>query len=237
LYETALAQIQAKLPSLDLPTMVDKIWEKISSSVSSDPRKPYSFEEAVTAKNQTKEFMNARYTELVGHNGNRKSSSLSVVYPKDGFTLQGTIKPKLSITGDGVLSFKRVEGHNICQVNSVTGAVLIQGAGLCRVAASITQTDSYHSAMTTLKIAIPKLASRILVEPYGTLRNSRSFTISATTESTGSLTAKLKSGPCKVTRKTVKALAGSGKCLITLSVAGDATYFGATKTISISLRR
>jgi hypothetical protein len=237
LYETALAQIRAKVPTLGLETMVDKIWDKISPSVNNDPRKPYTFQDSVNAKNSTKSFMSNRYLELLAHAGSRRSSSISAVYPQNQYAIQGTLKPKLSITGDGVLSFKRVEGTNICEVNPVTGAVLVLNSGLCRISASITQTDNYHGMMVIIKMVIPKMATRIVVSPYSSVQVGRSINLGIETETSGAVRVRLKSGACKVTGKTVKALARTGKCLITISAAGDESYLAASKTISVSLRK
>ena len=237
LYETALAQIQTKLPTLDLQGMVDRIWSAISPSISSDPRRPYSYQDAETARNDTKVFMNNRYPELVSHNGTRRSSSLSVIYPTNKFALQATIRPAITYTGDGVLSFSLIEGNHICEVNPVTGAILVLNSGVCRVAAAMTQTDNYHSLMTAIKILIPKMASRILVSPYSALRKGQSTRLTIETESSGTVRLRLKSGACRVSGKTVKALATSGRCLITVSVAGDENYLAAAKTISVSLRK
>jgi hypothetical protein len=236
LYETALAQIQAKLPSLGLPTMVDRIWAKIQPSVIADRRKPYSDSDSLSAMQATKTVMTNRFQELVNHNGSRRSSSISVIFPQTHFAIQGTIKPKLTLTGDGVLSFRRLEGFEVCEVNQETGAVLVLNSGICRISAQLTQTDTYHSAMVTVKLTIPKLASRILVAPIAPLRSGWAVRLNPQTESSGALKLKLKSGRCKVSGRTVKALAGSGKCLVTVSVAGDENYLAASKVVAVRLR-
>jgi CotH kinase protein len=236
LYETALAQIQAKLPSLSLPTMVDRIWAKIQASAIADTRKPYSDSDSLSAMQATKNFMANRFQELVNHTGNRRSSSITVTYPQTSFAIQGSIKPKLVTTGDGVLSFKRLEGFEICEVNPLTGAVLVLNSGLCRIGVQLTQTDNYHSAMVTVKLTIPKLASRILVAPIAALRFGKSVRLSPQVDSSGAIALKLKSGRCKVSGQTVKALTRSGKCLVTVSVAGDENYLAASKVVSIRLR-
>ncbi len=236
LYETALAQIQAKLPSLALPTMVDRIWSKISASVYSDPRKPYSNGDALSAMNATKSVMESRYLELVGHTGNRRASSIQLSYSQTQFAINQTVKAKLVMTGDGVLSFKRLEGYNVCEVNPTTGAVLVLNSGICRIAAQLTQTDNYHSAMLIVRLNVPKLASRILVSPISALRSGWSLRLNPQTDSSGVQKLKLKSGRCKVSGMTVKALTGSGKCLVTVSVAGDENYLAASKVITVRLR-
>ena len=236
LYETALAQIQAKVPTLSLPNMVDRIWEKILPSVTADSRKPYSTSDAVSAKDATKSVMIARIQELVSRNGNRRASSISASYSIIHAAVQATIKPKLTFTGDGLLTFKRLEGFDVCEVNPETGAVLVLNSGLCLVGIQLAQTDNYHSAMVTLKLSIPKLASRIQLPTIAPLRAGRTVQLNPQTDSSGALKLKIKSGRCRVTGKTVKALSGSGKCLVTVSVAGDENYLAAAKVVSIRLR-
>ena len=237
LYQTALGEILIKLPSLALPNMVDKIWTKISASVNSDPRKPYSYQDSINSKNSTKAVMNSRYQELLSSNGVRNSSALTVGYPLNGYTVGGTIRPKLTMTGDGTMSYWRVEGFGVCVVDPISGAVVIQNSGICRIAAQISQTANFHSSMKIVRLSIPKLASRISVARYSSLQIGRSITFRTITDSIGTVTMKLKSGRCRVSGKTVRALASSGKCIIQVSVAGDDNYLKATKYYSITLRR
>lgn len=237
LYLKALSEIQAKLPSLSLTTMVDKIWAKISPSVAADPRKPYSYGDSEWSKNSTKNYINNRFQTLVNNNGNRLRSSLTLSYSATGLKVMGTINPKLKVTGDGPVSFARIEGEDVCEVNASTGAVLILKTGVCRVVAQTSKTDSYHASTTTARLTVPKLASRINVAQYQSVRVGRSMTLSTFTDSSGAVSVKLKSGRCRVSGKTVKALASSGKCVISVSVAGDSNYLKASKYYAVTLRR
>jgi hypothetical protein len=236
LYETALSQIHAKVPMLALPTMVDRIWAKIQPSVVADSRKPYSTSDSQSSMQATKTWMVNRFQELTSFIGDRRSSSINLTYPKTGFVIQGTVKSILAVTGDGTLSFKRLEGFGVCEVNAVTGYITVQNSGICLVAAQISQSNTYRSAMVTVKLEIPKLASRILVSPIAALRSGWAVRLNLQTESSGAVKLKLKSGRCKVSGVTVKALTGSGKCLVTVSVAGDENYLAASKVVSIRLR-
>lgn len=237
LYLKALAEIQAKLPSLSLTTMVDKIWTKISPSIAADPRKPYSYGDSEWSKNSTKSFITNRYQALVSNNGTRQRSSLSISYASTSFKVLGTISPKLTFTGNGSLSFWRIDGTNVCQVDPISGRITILNSGVCRVAVQISKTDAFHGTMATTKLTVPKMASRVNVAQYPSLRYGRSMTLSTTTDSTGTVSVKLKSGRCRVSGKTVKALASSGKCIISVSVAGDSRYLNATKYYSVTLRK
>jgi hypothetical protein len=216
--------------------MVDRIWAKIQPSVVADTRKPYSTSDSLSAMQATKTWMVNRYQELVSHTGNRRSSSITVTYPQTNFAIQGTIKPKLITTGDGALSFKRLEGFDVCEVNPLTGAVLVLNSGVCRIGVQLAQTDSFRGVMTTVKLSVPKLASRVIVSPIAALRSGRTVRITPQVDSSGVVKLKLKSGRCKVSGQTVKALTGSGKCLVTVSVAGDENYLAASKVVSIRLR-
>ena len=237
LYQTALGEIQVKLPSLALASMVDRIWAKISPSVLSDPRKPYGYQDSVGSMEATKLVINSRFQELVSNNGSRRASAITVTYPKTGFTVRGTLRPKLVMTGDGATTFWRIEGTGVCEVDSNTGAVLILNSGTCRVGAQMAQTANFFAKMTSVRLTIPKLASRINVAQYSALRIGRSLSLSTVTDSSGAVSVKLKSGRCRVSGKTVKALASSGKCIISVSVAGDANFLKATKYYAVNLRK
>ncbi|MTA29587.1 MAG: hypothetical protein F2529_01615 [Actinobacteria bacterium] len=237
LYLKALAEIQAKVPTLGLVAMVDKIWTNISPSVQLDPRKPYGYWDSENSKNATKTFIDYRFQALVNNNGTRQIGSLSASYAKTGFKVRATVKPKVTRSGDGTVTFSRIQGVGVCEVDPNTGAVLILNSGVCQVAAQTSKTNGFHASMVSTTLNIPKLASRILVPVYPALRYGKSQTISAVTESTGALSVRLKSGRCRVTGKTIRALASSGKCLITLSVAGDANYLKASGVLTINLRK
>lgn len=237
LYLKALAEIQAKVPTLGLVAMVDKIWTNISPSVQLDPRKPYGYWDSENSKNATKNFIDYRFQALVNNNGTRQIGSLSASYAKTGFKVRATVKPKVTRSGDGTVTFSRIQGVGVCEVDPNTGAVLILNSGVCQVAAQTSKTNGFHASMVSTTLNIPKLASRILVPVYPALRYGKSQTISAVTESTGALSVRLKSGRCRVTGKTVRALASSGKCLVTLSVAGDANYLKASGVLTINLRK
>ena len=237
LYESAVARIQSKIPSLDLPGMADKIWPKISASVLSDPRRPYSYDQVQSSIAATKASMNSRFTELVNRNGNTQASSISLTYPSDKFALQAIVKPKLVVTGDGALSFKRLQGAGICEVDSATGNIRVLNSGVCLVASQKDQTANYHSVMVLVRLLIPIMPTRIITPASVSVRSGRSVTIDPERESSGALKLRLVSGKCKVSGKTVKALASSGKCLITVSVAGDESYLAASKTVTVLLRK
>lgn len=237
LYQSALAEIQLKLPALDLGTMVDRVWAKISPSVSSDPRKPYGYQDSLASMESTKTVINSRFQELVSSNGSRRASDITLNYPKSGFTVRGTIRPTVSRTGDGTVSFWRLDGEGVCEVNSTNGAVLILNSGVCQIAVQTSQTLNYHSSMIAYRFEVPKLASSVNVAQYQPVKIGGSITLSTFTDSTGTVTVKLKSGRCKVSGRTVKALASSGKCLVTVSVSGDANYLKASKVFAISLRK
>jgi len=236
LYLRALADIQAKLPSLALTTMVDKIWSTISTA-GSWARSPYSYGDSEWSKNSTKNFINNRYQALVSNNGVRQRSSLALSYSQTGLRIMGTVSAKLTRTGNGVISFWRIDGTNVCQVDPSSGLVTILNSGVCRIAVQISKTDTFHGTMTTTKFTVPKLASRINVAQYPALRVGRSMVLSTITDSSGAVSVKLKSGKCRVYGKTVKALASSGKCIISVSVATDSNYLKATKYYAVTLRK
>jgi hypothetical protein len=99
------------------------------------------------------------------------------------------------------------------------------------------QTANFFAKMASVRLTIPKLASRINVAQYSALRIGRSLSLSTVTDSTGAVSVKLKSGRCRVSGKTVKALASSGKCIISVTVAGDENFLKATKYYAVTLRK
>jgi hypothetical protein len=237
LYQAALSRIEQVVPTLDLPGMVDHIWEVIAPSNVADPRKPYSSDDSVGAVAATKNFMISRFPELLTQNASRILPTLTATYPTNRFTVNGVVKPNLSRTGNGQLSFTRLQGDGVCDVDSSTGWVVVHRGGTCWVAIAIAQSSTYQAAMKTVQIKIPVLASRIAVAPFGALSKGRTLSLAVTTDSAIRANAKRASGSCIVSGLNVRATASQGICKVTLSVAGDGTFGKATKTLFVKLKR
>ncbi len=237
LYVAALGKIRVKVPTLDLQGMVDKVWAKISSSVQSDPLKEASYDQAVEYKNLAKTFIGTRFGELTTLLGARSSSTLRVAYPVAGFAPGAMFRPTLFKTGDGTLSFVRLQGTGICEVSDSTGSVTILRPGTCQIGVQLSKTDSKHAEMLTITREIPVMTSRILVASFGSVPKGQTLAISATADSTNTVRARLLSGSCRVVGLSVTALASSGSCKVTLSVAGDGTFYGSSRVITVTMRR
>ncbi len=237
LYRTAMTKIEAKLPSLEMSAMVDRIWSKIRASNIADPRKPYSTEESIGSVESTKSFIVSRFAELQTFNGSRALATLTMSYPKSGFKVAGVIKPKLSKTGDGTLSFSRIQGDGVCDVDATTGWVTLHRGGTCWVAAQTAQTATHQAVVRSVKIKVPTLASRLTVASYGPVVNGQLLTLSVTADSVRTITAKVVSGKCRVSGLNVRALASSGTCKVVLNVAADGIFGKATKTLTIRMTR
>jgi hypothetical protein len=91
--------------------------------------------------------------------------------------------------------------------------------------------------MTTITRKIPKLTSRIIVAAFNPLPKLQAMNLAVLTDSTGTVSYKRKSGTCRVTGSQVTALASSGKCQVSISVASDANYSKYSKVVTISMVR
>ena len=237
LYHSALTKIEQKLPGLDLPTMTDRIWSKIQAANIADPRKPYSTYDSIGSIAATKVFMNSRFAELQTYNAARKSAMLTASYSLTGLKVGGVIKPKLSKTGDGTLTYSRIQGDGVCEIDGATGWITVSRGGTCWVGVQTSRTSTYQAVMRTVKLKIPVLASRINVDAFGVLPKGQTLLLSVTADSVRTVTAKLVSGKCRVSGLTVRALASSGSCKVALNVAADGIFAKATKTLTIRMTR
>lgn len=237
LYQAALTKIEEKIPALDLPGMTDRIWSKIEAANSADPRKPYSTNDSLGSIAATKIFMSNRFAELQNYNAARKSATLTASYALTGLKVGSVIKPKLKKTGDGTLTYSRIEGDGVCEIDSETGWITVSRGGTCWVGVQTSRTSTYQAVMRTIKLKVPALASRLTVEPYDPVAKGQSLELSVTADSIRTVTAKLVSGKCRVTGLSVRALASTGSCKVALNVAADGIFAKATKTLTIRMTR
>jgi hypothetical protein len=237
LYRAALTKIEQKIPSLDLPGMVDRIWAKIQPHNEADPRKPYSTESSIAAVAETKDFMNVRFAELVALNASRKLASVGFKYSLSAPAVDKVIRPTVTKKSDGLVSFSRLIGDGVCNVDVATGAITLLRKGVCKVGVHTSQTSVYQAAMAMVTLNVPALPTRITVSFQNTQIKNQSQTLSVVADSVQTATAKLVSGSCKVTGLSVKALASSGTCKVRVSVASDGIYAASSKVISITLQR
>jgi hypothetical protein len=237
IYLGALTKIEKKLPSLALPTMVDRIWVKILPALTADPRKPYSVEDSTGHMQATKEFMANRFAEVQAFNAARSAPTLSVTYPRSGFKVGGILKPTVKKTGNGTVTFSRIQGDGVCDVDPITGFVTVRRGGTCKVGVQTSRTESHQAVMTTVTRKIPKLTSRIIVAAFNPLAKLQVMNLAVLTDSTGNVSYKRKSGTCRVAGSQVTALASSGKCLVSISVASDANYSKYSRVVTISMVR
>lgn len=236
LYLAALTKVELTAPKLALPTMVDRIWTAISASANSDPRKPYSFDSMIGAKNSTKDFMNNRFPELVTYNAGRKLSTLKLAYSLTGVKVESVVRSKLTKVGDGVVSYTRILGDGICDVDSITGAITLHRKGTCAVAAQSTQTATYQGQMVITTVKVPTLASRIAVTNLAPIAKGQWLSLNISKDSIRPSKVALVSGKCKVSGLSVKALASSGTCKVRVSVTGDGIFGAASKLFTLRLQ-
>ena len=237
LYRAALTKIEQKVPSLDLPGMVDRIWVKIQAANLADPRKPYSTEASIASVAETKVFMNSRFTELATLNSGRKLPSLSFKYSLKAPAVDKVISPAITKKSDGLVSFSRLTGDGVCDVDGTTGAITLRRKGVCKVGVHTSQTAVYQAAMAMVTLNVPALPTRIAVGFQNTQIKNQSQTLVIVADSVRTATAKLVSGPCKVSGLSVKALATTGTCKVKVSVGSDGIYATSWKLISIKLQR
>jgi len=237
LYEAALTKIEQKIPSLNLTDMTDRIWLKIEAANRADPRMPYSTDDSIGSIAATKVFMNNRFAELQANNANRKLATISATFSLGGLKVGGVIKPKLKKTGDGTVTYSRIQGDGVCEIDVATGWITVSRGGTCWVGVQTSRTSTYQAVMRTVKLKIPVLASRINVDAFGVLPKGQTLQLSVTADSVRTVTAKLVSGKCRVSGLTVRALASSGSCKVALNVAADGIFAKATKTLTIRMTR
>lgn len=238
LYTAALVAISQKEPTLHLEQMVDKIWAVTGPYVQSDPRKEDGFDSATQAMQDTKTFLTNRRAELISYLGaDQTASRLSVTYPTAGYAVDKTMRPNLSTNSDGIISYTRLNGDGVCDVNSITGAMTVHLPGTCRIAVSMAASSTHYARMVIVSREIPMMATRVIITGASNLARGHSTVLQVTKDSTGVTSLHYLSGACRVSGLRVTATGSSGHCWVRISVAGDHTFLSATRSWQIRLHR
>ena len=152
-----------------------------------------------------------------------------------------TITPSVlaTSTGDGVITYAVTSdsGTN-CTVDTNTGALTYTATGSCQVTATSAATSRYTSASTPVTFTVSLAPQTITATATSTSLQPGGTTTLSTTGSSGSgaITWTLTSGAsaCSLTGTTVRALA-AGTCVLTASIAADATYASASNALTITV--
>jgi outer membrane protein OmpA-like peptidoglycan-associated protein len=159
--------------------------------------------------------------------------------PTTALTMPGaTITPTAATSsGDGAITYAVTSGTN-CTVDSNTGALTYTATGSCQITATSTATARYAAGSTAVTFTVSLAAQTITASATSTsLRPGQTATVSAS-GSTGSgsitWTRTTGAGICTLTGTTVQAV-GDGTCVLTVSIAADATYAAASSAVTITI--
>ena len=151
-----------------------------------------------------------------------------------------TVTPSAATTsGDGAITYVVTSdtGAN-CTVDPATGAVTYTFTGQCQVNATSAVTSRYSAGSTAVTFTV-SLASQSISASASSMRLRPGDTTTLLTS--GSIGSGLVTwtragglGACTLSGTTVTAVA-DGSCVLTASIAADATYGAATSTITISV--
>lgn len=232
LYHAALVKVLAKVDTLNLPTMLDRIWSSVTSLHGGDAGST----EATRAWIGTRKVALTDLLTSLNISGDTLPNA-KLSYPTTGFKRGAVIKPTVSRLGTGAISYARVLGKDVCTVNPTTGATTIDGPGTCGIVVYVGKTATRLAQQVTVFREIPMMTSRLTVLGRSPLPKSESMTMIANSDSSGAATARRVSGSCRVSGMTVTALASSGKCVVKVSVAGDGVWFGTSKIVSVTMSK
>ena len=149
-----------------------------------------------------------------------------------------TISPTAaSTTSDGAITYAVTSGAN-CSVDSNTGALTYTATGPCQVTATSTATPRYAAGSTAVTFTVNLASQTITATATSTnLQPGGTATVSSSgSTGTGIVTWTLTSGGgvCSLTGTTVTAIAG-GACVITATIAADATYSAASTSVTVNV--
>ncbi len=161
--------------------------------------------------------------------------------PTTSWTLPGaTVTPgTATATGDGSISYSVTSDTGAgCSVNSSTGALTYTGVGQCEVTASSAATSRYAASSAAETFTISRASQSITAAATSTsLSPGEIATLSSNGSSgSGSVTWSRTSGAgvCTLSGTTVTAVA-DGSCVLTVSIAADSVYEGASNSLTITV--
>lgn len=232
LYRAALARIQSKVASLNLPTMLDRIWTTVTSLHGGDAGSTDGTRSWIINRPSA---LSATLTDAA--TAGDTLPTLKLNFATTGFKPGAVFKPTVSRVGAGVISYVRVLGKDVCTVNPTTGATTIDGPGTCGIAAYVAKTDTRLAQQVTVFRDVPMMTSRLTVRGRSPLPKGQTMTMLADADSSGTASARRLSGSCRVSGMNVTALASSGTCRIKVTVAGDDSWFGTSKIVNVAMSR
>lgn len=232
LYHAALTKVLAKVGTLNLPTMLDRIWSSVTSLHGGDAGATAETRAWIGTRANT---LTELLTSLSVTGDTLPSAKLS--YATTGFKPGGIIKPTVSRLGTGAISYARVLGKDVCTVNPTTGATTIDGPGTCGIAVYVGKTSTRLAQQVTVFREIPMMTSRLTVRGRSPLPKGQTMTMFAVADSDGTASARRVSGSCRVSGMNVTALASSGTCVVKVTVAGDGSWFGTSKVVNVAMTR
>ena len=145
-------------------------------------------------------------------------------YSPTPFALTGTASSGLTVSYSS-------SDTNICTVSS--NMVTMVAAGTCTITAAQTGNSTYLAAATVARGFVISKASQTITLVPGTssLDSPRTYTLTSTASGTGARTYTVTSGAtyCSITGA-VLTTSGTGSCTVTVAIAADGAYFGATSS-------
>jgi hypothetical protein len=148
-----------------------------------------------------------------------------------------TVSATTTNTDSPTLTYSAVSGP--CAL--VSGATFSSsGAGTCKVQASGTATTNFLAASNTQDVTIAKAASTTSFGAAPTPTYGDNFTVSASNNSTGTITYSVVSGPCTLMNASLGTFSstGAGSCVVKAYSATTMNYLAssAQQTVTISTR-
>jgi len=168
---------------------------------------------------------------------NKQSQTLSVTGGKLTFGGTLTLKPT-SGNGSGSISYVS-ENPNACSINA-DEVTALTGTGSCVITVTKASDKNYKEISASATISLSKVAQSITLS-NAVLMYGSTITLDASAgKGSGALKYSLNtksSNNCSIKSNEVKALTGTGTCLITVTKVADSNYDAATSKSTITLTK
>jgi hypothetical protein len=155
------------------------------------------------------------------------STAPTVTYLGGNFTVSATTN------SNGTLTYSYVSGP-CAQVSG--GTFSSTGAGMCVIQANTAATSTYSAGTASQTVTIGPATATITfgTAPTPTYQGGN-FTVSATTNSNGTLTYSYVSGPCALVSGATFSSSGAGTCVVQASTAATANFTAASATQNVTI--
>lgn len=237
LYYGAVNKVRDAAVRLNLKEMSNDLLAALDAHVKTDPMLEVGYWGWPDWVRAAGDWHISRPATAIAATNSNSGSNLKIDYAYNSWNVGDVFKPTVTLAGGARPTFAVVNGANVCSIDATSGDVTVLAAdGWCRVSARVGTTTGWGSSLNYFTFFGGKLEGAVNLNQVSALTfdTVADLDVSASSAATVQLSA---TGPCVIEGEGVRATAGTGICVVTAVAPGDGTYFRASTTLQIPLKR